>query len=186
MSWGCGVPCDGGVRPWAGGRPVAHAAIVGGPVVAALLVCARSPLEVPSLRVTDLIFFYGTLMRGFERHGRARLDDRLTLVGRGSIAAALFDLGLYPAAIPATDSRVWGEVHEMREPEQVLPALDELEGHRAEDPVTSLYVREVVPVTLDDGRVVRAWVYLYNAPIGRAARIESGDYLEFLKVRRPD
>jgi gamma-glutamylcyclotransferase (GGCT)/AIG2-like uncharacterized protein YtfP len=28
----------------------------------------------------------------------------------------------------------------------------------------------------------KAWVYFYNAPLGRAQRIASGDYLEHLKV----
>ena len=28
-----------------------------------------------------------------------------------------------------------------------------------------------------------AWVYFYNAPLGRAERIDSGDYLEHLKLR---
>src|SRR5262249_61320281 len=45
-------------------------------------------------------FFYGTLMSGFERAGRARVDAKLTPQGRGWIAATLFDLGLYPPAIP--------------------------------------------------------------------------------------
>ena len=58
--------------------------------------------------MTDLVFFYGTLMSGFQRPGRARLDRVLTPVGRGWIQAALFDLGIYPAAIPASDSRVCG------------------------------------------------------------------------------
>ncbi|MGE3507708.1 MAG: gamma-glutamylcyclotransferase, partial [Vicinamibacterales bacterium] len=120
-----------------------------------------------------LVFFYGTLMSGFERPGRTRLEQQLRPVGRGSIDAALFDLGLYPAAIPATDSRVWGEVHEMVEPGVVLPALDEIEGYSVSEPVTSLYTREAVSVTLDDGRQVHAWVYFYNAPLGRAERIAS-------------
>jgi gamma-glutamylcyclotransferase (GGCT)/AIG2-like uncharacterized protein YtfP len=29
-----------------------------------------------------------------------------------------------------------------------------------------------------------AWTYFYNAPLGGARRIESGDYLDYLKVRR--
>ena len=36
---------------------------------------------------------------------------------------------------------------------------------------------------LDDGRVMPAWVYFYNAPLGGAPRIVSGDYLEYLKVK---
>ena len=135
--------------------------------------------------MTNLVFFYGTLMRGFERQGRSRLDEKLTLLGRGSIAAALFDLGIYPAAIPATDGRVWGEVHAMLDQDAVLPALDEIEGYSAHETATSLYTRERIPVTLEDGSVVQAWVYFYNAPLGRAERIESGDYLQHLKVQRP-
>jgi gamma-glutamylcyclotransferase (GGCT)/AIG2-like uncharacterized protein YtfP len=38
-----------------------------------------------------------------------------------------------------------------------------------------------VSVTLDDGRTDDAWVYFYNAPLGRAPRIASGDYVEHLK-----
>ena len=35
-------------------------------------------------------------------------------------------------------------------------------------------------VTLDDGTVGKAWAYFYNAPLGGAQRILSGDYLEHL------
>ncbi|OFW19519.1 MAG: hypothetical protein A3H97_24735 [Acidobacteria bacterium RIFCSPLOWO2_02_FULL_65_29] len=130
--------------------------------------------------MTDLVFFYGTLMSGFQRPGRARLDRVLNPVGRGWISAALFDLGLYPAAIPATDARISGEVYQMLDSESVLQALDDIEGYRADEPDLSLYTRLQTPVTLSDGRLVEAWVYFYNAPLGRAERIESGDYLEHL------
>src|SRR5690348_5669280 len=103
----------------------------------------------------DLVFFYGTLMSGFKRPGRARLDSMLTALGHGWIPAALFDLGIYPAAIPASDSRVWGEVHRMLDPKAVLDALDEIEGFRLTEPDASLYVRAETIVTLDDGRSVR-------------------------------
>ena len=134
--------------------------------------------------MTDLVFFYGTLMSGFKREGRARVDLALAPVGYGWIQAVLFDLGIYPAAIPATDSRVRGEVHRLLQPDVVLRALDEIEGYRPEAPDASLYVRREALATLDDGRVAEAWVYFYNAPLGGAQRIESGDYLEHLKVKR--
>lgn len=130
---------------------------------------------------TDLVFFYGTLMRGFERRVRAQIDANLTAKGRGWIHAALFDLGLYPAAIPAPDRRVWGELYRVREMDAVLPALDEIEDFRPGEPQASLYTRVETHVTLEDGRVETAWVYFYNAPLGRAPRIESGDYLQYLK-----
>lgn len=133
--------------------------------------------------MSDRVFFYGTLRRGFDRTTRAGLDDLLTFLWRGSIQARLFDLGIYPAAVPAADSRVWGEVFEMTDPGRVLPVLDEIEGCSEETPDSSLYTRSEVPVTLDDGRTERAWVYFYNAPLGQAPEILSGDYLKYLKAR---
>ena len=134
--------------------------------------------------MAELVFFYGTLMTPFNRPGRRRIDDHLTFRGRGSIAAALFDLGIYPAAVPATDTRVRGEVYEMTQPLVVLPVLDDTEGCRPGAPETGLYTRLLTPVLLDDGGMVDAWVYFYNAPIGRAERIASGDYLEYLRASR--
>ena len=133
--------------------------------------------------MTDLVFCYGTLMSAFRRPGRVRLDPKLEPQGRGWIHAALFDLGLYPAAIPATDSRVWGEVNRATDLDAVLAVLDEIEGHRPNEPDASLYTRVETPVTFEDGRVANAWVYFYNAPLGRAGRIDSGDYLDHLNVK---
>jgi len=131
--------------------------------------------------VADLVFFYGTLMTPFNRTGRHGIDQHLEFKGRGSIAAALFDLGIYPAAVPSSDERVWGEVYEMLRPVIVLRALDEIEGYRPSEPEYSLYTRRLTPVTMDDGSVVQASAYFYNAPLGRAERIASGDYLEHLR-----
>lgn len=133
--------------------------------------------------MADLVFFYGTLMAGFDRRRRADIDPKLKYVGRGSIEAHLFDLGIYPAAVPAPEGIVWGEVYEMTEPEVVLAALDEIEGYRPDDPDRSLYTRAQVRVTLPDGSHAVAWVFFYNAPLGHASRIDSGDYLEHVKVR---
>jgi gamma-glutamylcyclotransferase (GGCT)/AIG2-like uncharacterized protein YtfP len=133
--------------------------------------------------VGELVFFYGTLMAGFDRRRRAGIDDKLRYIGRGSIQGALFDLGLYPAAVPAPDGHIWGEVYEMTEPVPILAALDDIEGYRHDDPDRSLYTRSQADVVLPDGSTARAWVYFYNAPLGQALRIQSGDYLEHVKVR---
>lgn len=133
--------------------------------------------------MSDLVFFYGTLMTPFNRTARARIDQHLEFRGRGTIAAALFDLGIYPAAVPASDTRVHGELYTMHDPALVLSVLDDLEGYRPDDPETSLYTRALVPVALEAAVARDAWVYFYNAPLGRAERIPSGDYLEHLKVR---
>jgi gamma-glutamylcyclotransferase (GGCT)/AIG2-like uncharacterized protein YtfP len=127
------------------------------------------------------VFFYGTLMTGFERRTRLGMDDRLRARGRGTIQGKLFDLGLYPAAVPSADGRVHGEVFEVDDPGPVLGALDDLEGYEPTSPEASLYVRRSVRATLDDGTELDAWAYFYNAPLGQAPAISSGDYLAYLK-----
>jgi gamma-glutamylcyclotransferase (GGCT)/AIG2-like uncharacterized protein YtfP len=133
--------------------------------------------------VSEHAFFYGTLMTGFDRRRRAGIESQVKYAGRGWIHAALYDIGIYPAAVPAPDGRVWGEVCEMIEPGHVLAVLDEIEGFTPGDPDRSLYTRHRVPATLDDGRVMPVWVYFYNAPLGQAPHIPSGDYLEYVRVR---
>ena len=93
------------------------------------------------------------------------------------------DLGIYPAAVPAPDGLVWGEVYAMADADTVIAALDDIEGYRTDDPDKSLYSRQQTDVRLPDGSTARAWVYFYNAPLGQAPRIPSGDYLEHVKVR---
>ena len=132
---------------------------------------------------TDLVFFYGTLMRGFQRRVQAQIDAALTVRGRGWIRAALFDLGDYPGAIPASDGRVWGELYRMKDVDAVLAALDEIEDFRPAEPDASLYRRVETQVAQEDGRVETAWVFFYNAPLSQAPRIESGDYREYLRLK---
>jgi gamma-glutamylcyclotransferase (GGCT)/AIG2-like uncharacterized protein YtfP len=133
--------------------------------------------------VADFVFFYGTLMAGFDRRRRAGIDEKLRFRGRSSIRGTLFDLGLYPAAVPASEGCVWGEIYEMIDSDVVLAALDDIEGYRPDDPDKSLYTRTKAEVLLPDGSSESAWVYFYNAPLGQAPRISSGDYLEHVKVR---
>jgi gamma-glutamylcyclotransferase (GGCT)/AIG2-like uncharacterized protein YtfP len=122
-------------------------------------------------------------MAGFDRRRRAGIDGKMTYRGRGHIAGALFDLGIYPAAVPSSDGRIWGEVYEFCDVETVLSALDDIEGYSDGDPDRSLYLRRRVDVTLESGGPVQAWVYFYNAPLGAAPRIDSGDYLAHIRAR---
>ena len=133
--------------------------------------------------MTDRIFVYGTLMAGFDRRRRAGIDTRMRFVGRGWIQAALYDLGLFPAAVPAPDCRVAGELYEVSDDPSVLAKLDEIEGFRPNEPDASLYMRAQTTVTLESGARETAWVYFYNAPLGQGQLIESGDYLAHLRVK---
>ena len=134
--------------------------------------------------MSEHVFFYGTLMTPFNRPGRQRVDTKMAFAGRGTIQRRAVRPRHLSGRVPSADgSVVWGEVYEMHDPTAVLAALDEIEGYRANEPERSLYTRVLTDVTLDDGRTEPAWAYFYNAPLGRAQRIESGDYLEHLNVK---
>ena len=124
--------------------------------------------------MADLVLFYGTLMTGFDRRRRVGIDAKLRYQGRGWISAALFDLGLYPAAGPARRRARVGRGVRATEPSTGLAALDEVEGYRPAETDASLYVRAQVPVHLPDGTTATAWVAPSNAPLGRAPQITLG------------
>jgi gamma-glutamylcyclotransferase (GGCT)/AIG2-like uncharacterized protein YtfP len=114
-------------------------------------------------RSKALLFAYGTLMRGYERHHFLAAATRLTT---GHVRGRLLALRGYPGLI-AGPGRVSGEVYRLDDPE-LLPVLDREEGYN--------FVRRRGTVTLAGGRRARVWLYRYRGPRERATPIPSGDY----------
>jgi gamma-glutamylcyclotransferase (GGCT)/AIG2-like uncharacterized protein YtfP len=124
-----------------------------------------------------LLFVYGTLMRGFHVSWQGEFGAKL--VGQGTIRARLYDLGDFPGARLAdntADSSVTGELYRLREPERAIRVLDSYEGYFPTQPYRSLFIRDLVTVTVEGGRRTRAWTYVYNRPVSNAKLIPSGDY----------
>lgn len=117
------------------------------------------------MTATDLLFVYGTLMRGFALHHL--LEGRTVYRGAGTVRARLVDLGAYPGAARDPLARVRGEVYRIAEP-AVLAALDSVEGPQ--------YHREETRVRMADGPEVTAFVYWYTGPLDRGVPIPGGDY----------
>ncbi|HET8576284.1 MAG TPA: gamma-glutamylcyclotransferase family protein [Methylomirabilota bacterium] len=113
----------------------------------------------------DLLFAYGTLMRGFPLHHL--LAGRAGRVGTGQVRARLLDLGAYPAAVPATYGVVYGELYRVSDPALWI-TLDSAEGPQ--------YHREQVAVRNSSGRNVNAFIYWYTGPLDRGIPIPGGDY----------
>jgi gamma-glutamylcyclotransferase (GGCT)/AIG2-like uncharacterized protein YtfP len=127
--------------------------------------------------VTNLLFVYGTLRRGFCRHHTLR-RLRAKSAGRGTIRAKLFNLGEFPGARPSglASALVVGELYALPEAGQAFRILDAVEGIRTHAPERSLFKRETVDITLADKRRVTAWVYFLNRGLRARRRIVSGDY----------
>lgn len=128
----------------------------------------------------DLLFVYGTLMRGLPLHHL--IADRCEFVGAGTVNGRLLDLGRYPGAVAEQPGTVHGEVYRLLA-SGLLASLDREEEYRPSAPARSLYLRRPTPVRLADGRVVTAWIYWYRGPRDRALPIPNGDYRQHLNAR---
>jgi gamma-glutamylcyclotransferase (GGCT)/AIG2-like uncharacterized protein YtfP len=91
-------------------------------------------------------------------------------------------MGEFPAAIPVEkDEYILGELYELIHPEQfgwAFAQLDDYEGIQAEEGELAYYRRNLVEVYLEETSL-EAWIYWYNAPIGQAPQILSGDVLQY-------
>ncbi len=128
---------------------------------------------------SDLLFVYGTLMRGY-RHPMAQLLSRSAdFVGEARCGGRLYLVKHYPGLVlsDAADDVVFGELFRLRAPTELLRELDMYEacGEGFAEPTE--YVRRMLPVTLGDGGSSEAWTYIYNWPVGHLPRIASGRFL---------
>ncbi len=124
---------------------------------------ARSERARP--RPADLLFTYGTLMRGFRLH--RLLGDRADFLGRGQVAGRIVDLGSYPGAVADSVGTLHGEVYRIADP-ALWAALDSAEGPQ--------YHRREVTVRRVDGHELAACIYWYIGPLDRGVPIPGGDY----------
>ena len=102
--------------------------------------------------MNDLVFVYGTLMKGKRNH---HLLETSTFIDNGSIDGFyMFDLGTYPGIAKSNyNSKVIGEVYKVDE--KTMEMLDILEE------VGYLYNKEEVEVTLNNNEIIKAFVYIY-------------------------
>ena len=132
------------------------------------------------------LFVYGTLSPRHAPPEIAATVRRLRPVGPASVRGRLFDLGEYPGAVLSRNSRsvVRGEVFELPGDAQTLSSLDNYEGFEPGKPGSSLFVRRMWTVVMDDGTRLRCWVYVYNGDTRRAQPVRSGRYSRGRNTRR--
>ena len=128
---------------------------------------------------SDLLFVYGTLMRGFDHPMANLLSRSAEFIGKARCQGRLYLVKHYPGLVLSDDASdvVFGELVRLRTPEASLVTLDDYEGCGA-GAASPQYLRQVLPVTLDDGTVSEAWTYVYNRPVAKLKRITSGRFLE--------
>ncbi|SRR5258708_1866793 len=129
---------------------------------------------------SDLLFVYGTLMRGFD-HPMAKLLSRSAdFLGGARCRGRLYLVKHYPGLVLSDDPNdvVFGELYRLRSPKELLREFDMYEacGEGFVEPTE--YVRKMLAVTCDDGAASEAWTYVYNWPVARLPRIASGQFLK--------
>jgi gamma-glutamylcyclotransferase (GGCT)/AIG2-like uncharacterized protein YtfP len=129
---------------------------------------------------SDLLFVYGTLMRGFDHPMARLLSAHADFLGEARCCGRLYLVKHYPGLVPSDDPAeiVFGELYRLRARDELLAEFDTYEAcGKGFQPPTE-YVRQMLAVTLGDDGVSEAWTYVYNWPVAHLPRIASGRFLE--------
>jgi gamma-glutamylcyclotransferase (GGCT)/AIG2-like uncharacterized protein YtfP len=130
------------------------------------------------------LFVYGSLRSGFHSPAYEYISRFFTLIGEAKVRGRLYDLGTYPAGVPASDdSFITGELCGARDPSEfswAIGQLDDYEGVTVESNEIQLYRRELTEVICNE-KPARAWIYWYNGDVSGYPVVESGDIIEYLK-----
>jgi gamma-glutamylcyclotransferase (GGCT)/AIG2-like uncharacterized protein YtfP len=91
------------------------------------------------------------------------------------VQGRLYRVAYYPGLVASRRSREWvrGDVYAIDSPAKLLGILDAYEGRTA----PREFKRTTLPVLLDSGDLIEAWVYVYTRPTRGLPRIISGDFL---------
>src|ERR1700730_8742643 len=138
---------------------------------------------------SDLLFVYGTLMRGFDHPMAQLLSRSAEFLGEARCRGRLYLVKHYPGLVLSdeADDVVFGELFQLRRPGELVRdlAMCETCGEGFKDPTE--YIRQMLSVTRDGG-TNEAWTYIYNWPVTGLPRICSGRFMEdgqpFPTVRR--
>lgn len=85
-------------------------------------------------------------------------------VDQASFRGKLFQIDYYPGAVPSDNFNdiIQGEVYLLNQAEVLLLLLDQYEEFGPGFVEPNEYLRQQQPVLLNNGRLITAWVYLYN------------------------
>jgi gamma-glutamylcyclotransferase (GGCT)/AIG2-like uncharacterized protein YtfP len=137
--------------------------------------------------VVHQLFVYGSLRSGFRSTAYEYISRFFTFVAEATVKGKLYDLGEYPAAIPAQENVfIKGELYTVKNQQEfswAIGQLDDYEGMNVEAEEVPLYLRKISPVYVNN-QVVDAWVYWYNGDVTGKPLIECGDVLEYMNNKK--
>jgi gamma-glutamylcyclotransferase (GGCT)/AIG2-like uncharacterized protein YtfP len=130
--------------------------------------------------ISDRLFVYGTLMRGFDHPMARLLSANAQFLGEATCRGRLYLVEHYPALVLSEDptETVFGELYRLHERDALLREFDMYEACGEGFAMPTEYVRDMLTITLADGTAGEAWTYIYNWPVKNLPRIESGRFLQ--------
>jgi len=129
---------------------------------------------------SDLLFVYGTLMRGFDHPMAQLLSRSAEFLGQARCRGRLYLVKHYPGLLLSDDATdiVFGELYRLHRPDELLRELDMYEACGEGFAAPTEYIRQMLEVARDDGSAIEAWTYIYNWPVAGLPRIVSGRFME--------
>ena len=128
--------------------------------------------------INHYLFTYGLLRKNAGHKMSKFLSDNAMFFAEGTYQGKLFLIEYYPGVLPSDDpqDQVVGDIFKLHHP-RLLTELDSFEGIGKEHAIPHEYQRMIQPVNCL-GKVIEAWVYVYNWKIRPERRILSGDFLK--------
>lgn len=137
------------------------------------------------MRQPEYLFVYGTLLTGTGSRRLDRLVSHCCVAHKPAyVRARLYDLGDYPAAVPATHARerVYGQLCQLTDADACLRAFDHYELYFPGNQPNCEYLRRrTYAFIIPSHRRVSTWIYFYHAVPADKPRIHSGDYRRHIR-----
>jgi gamma-glutamylcyclotransferase (GGCT)/AIG2-like uncharacterized protein YtfP len=130
--------------------------------------------------ISDRLFVYGTLMRGFDHPMAQLLSRSADFIGEARCRGRLYLIKHYPGLVLSDDPAevVFGELYRLQQPDELLREFDMYEACGEGFAAPTEYIRQMLPVTRDGQAADEAWTYVYNWPVAGLPRIASGRFME--------
>jgi len=123
---------------------------------------------------TNKFFVYGTLKVG----GRfaTKFDGHRTSVKKATANGSMYSVGNgnFPAVMFNTNNKIFGEIHEYKNEEEIQKAFNRIEGFYGEGDSDNLYNILKIKVKDTDGNTVECLTYEFNHSVDCLPKIDSG------------
>jgi gamma-glutamylcyclotransferase (GGCT)/AIG2-like uncharacterized protein YtfP len=123
--------------------------------------------------MSDYLFAYGTLIPGCEPAHMNAICSRMECIGEGTVRGLLYDLEHYPGVVEG-EGIVVGVV--VRVPHDAWPTMDAYEGCPGPGGGEGLFRRIMTRATLNEGRELDCWLYVYSRAVRGRRIVLTGDW----------